>query len=118
MVSGAGSHSRPWPGQSAMVTHISAGAAESCGLDGREERVKGEEEGIRVNTGAQGRRRQEDATFPRVLWAGQSGLVGAVAVAVPSPAPHAHLALLIKADNVFLCQLQERRVCFDRTLLS
>lgn len=38
-----------------------------------------------------------------VLWAGQSGPVGAVAVAVPSLAPHAHLTLLIKADNVFLC---------------
>lgn len=54
----------------------------------------------------------------RVLWAGQSGPVGAVAVTVPSPAPHARLALLIKADNVFLCQLHERCVWFDRTLLS
>lgn len=75
MVSCAGSHNRP--GQSAVVAPISASAAESCGLDGREERVKGEEEGIRVNIGAQRRMRQEDATFPRsavgrTVWSGGS----------------------------------------------
>lgn len=49
-----------------MVAHkVSARAAESCGLDGQEERVKGEEEGIRVNIGAQAWRKQEDVTFPR-----------------------------------------------------
>lgn len=72
-------------------------------------------EGIKVSIGAQAWRGRRMPHSQGVLWAGQSG---PVAVAVPSPAPHARLALLIKADNVFLCQLQERCVWFNRTLLS
>ena len=112
-----GRSDRPLAGTACSgLRRASANAVKSWGHHGKEERPGSAQEAVGVSTGGrcrQLRRRQEGARFQGVLWAVESGPVGAAPAqrtgvgAASACLLHAPLASLIKVDNVFLCQLQE-----------